>query len=182
MKVLILGTGKTGTTVMVYKVAGGLSNCYTFSGGRPGKYVGNYENAVYKHTYEERKGKSFEVFQEHLNKENYDRKIWMARDPRDAAVSRMLYRWQKGFTGRKKQYEAHLDLVLKKEKDPHSIPFYEICRYTGHGNWPRTPEAVVEEESRRYQQMAKFVEDLGSDWFRFTFEDMVANKFDALNA
>jgi hypothetical protein len=97
MKVLILGTGKTGTTVMVYKVSGGLPNCHAFSGGRPGKYVGDYENAVYKHTYEERKGKNFEVFREHLSKEHYDRKIWMARDPRDAAVSRMLYRWHKGF-------------------------------------------------------------------------------------
>jgi hypothetical protein len=181
MKVLILGTGKTGTTVMVYKVAGGLPNCYAFSGGRPGKYVGNYENAVYKHTYEERKGKSFEVFQEHLDKEHYDRKIWMARDPRDAAVSRMLYRWHKGFMGRKKQYETHLDLVLKKEKNPRSISFFEICRYTGHGSWPRTSDQVVEEERHRYQQMIKFVEGLGSDWFRFTFEDMAANKFDALN-
>jgi len=181
MKALILGTGKTGTTVMVYKVAGGLPNCYAFSGGRPVKYVGDYENAVYKHTYEERKGKSFEVFQEHLAKEHYDRKIWMARDPRDAAVSRMLYRWHKGFLGKKKQYATHLDLVLKKEKDPQSIPFFEICRYTGHGSWPRTSGQVVEEEDHRYQQMVKFVKSLGSDWFLFTFEDMVANKFDALN-
>jgi hypothetical protein len=181
MKVLILGTGKTGTTVMVYKVAGGLPNCHAFSGGRPGKYVGDYENAVYKHTYEERKGKSFEVFQEHLEKEHYDRKIWMARDPRDAAVSRMLYRWHKGFTGNKKQYQTHLDLVLKKEKDPQSIPFFEICRYTGHGDWPRTSDQVIEEEEYRYQQMIKFVKSLGSDWFLFTFEDMVANEFGELN-
>ena len=181
MKVLILGTGKTGTTVMVFKVAGGLPNCHAFSGGRPGKYVGDYENAVYKHTYEERKGKSFEIFKEHLNKEHYDRKIWMARDPRDAAVSRMLYRWHKGLKGSRKQYEAHLDLVLKKEKDPTSIPFYEICRYTGHNGWPRTVEQVVEEEHHRYQQMVKFVKGLGGDWFLLTFEDMVAGKFEALN-
>jgi hypothetical protein len=181
MKVLILGTGKTGTTVMVYKVSGGLPNCHAFSGGRPGKHIGDYENAVYKHTYEERKGKSFEVFQEHLSKEHYDRKIWMARDPRDAAVSRMLYRWHKGFEGNKKQYEAHLDLVLKKENDPNSVPFYEICRYTGHNGWPRTVEQVVEEEQHRYQQMVKFVNVLANDWFLFTFEDMVAGKFEALN-
>ncbi len=56
MKILILGTGKTGTTAMVYKVAGGLPNCRAFSGGHPGKYIGDYEIAVYKHTYEERKG------------------------------------------------------------------------------------------------------------------------------
>jgi hypothetical protein len=181
MKVLILGTGKTGTTVMVYKVSGGLPNCHAFSGGRPGKYVGNYENAVYKHTYEERKGKSFEIFREHLNKEHYDRKIWMARDPRDAAVSRMLYRWHKGFEGKKKQYEAHLDLVLKKENDPLAVPFFEICRYTGHNGWPRSVDQVVQEEANRYQQMVKFVGELESDWFSFTFEDMVAGKFDALN-
>jgi hypothetical protein len=181
MKVLILGTGKTGTTVMVYKVAGGLPNCHAFSGGHPGKHIGDYENAVYKHTYEERKGKSFEVFQEHLSKEHYDRKIWMARDPRDAAVSRMLYRWHKGFRGKKKQYEAHLDLVLRKETDPNSVPFYEICRYTGHSGWPRTVAQVVEEEKYRYQQMVKFVNELGNGWFLFTFENMVAGKFEDLN-
>jgi hypothetical protein len=181
MKILILGTGKTGTTVMVYKVAGGLPNCRAFSGGHPGKYIGDYENAVYKHTYEERKGKSFEVFKDHLEKEHYDRKIWMARDPRDAAVSRMLYRWHGGFKGQKKQYEAHLDLVLKKEKDPQSVAFYEICRYSGHDGWPRTGEEVVEEERFRYEQMLKFVAELGNDWFFFTFEDMVANKVEDLN-
>ena len=182
MKILILGTGKTGTTAMVYKVAGGLPNCHAFSGGYPGKHIGDYENAVYKHTYEERKGKSFDVFQEHLSKEHYDRKIWMARDPRDAAVSRMLYRWHRGFSGRKKQYQAHLDLVLKKEKAPHSTPFFEICRYTGHNGWPRTADQVFEEEQHRYEQMLKFVKILEDDWFFLTFENMVENKLDDLNA
>jgi hypothetical protein len=181
MKVLILGTGKTGTTAMVYKVGGGLANCHVFSGGRPGKYVGDYENAVYKHTYEERKGKSFDLFREHLKKEHYDRKIWMARDPRDAAVSRMLYRWHRGTTGRKKQYETHLDLVLKKEKDPRSLPFSEICRYTGHNGSPRTVEQVVEEERHRYQQMTDFVCDLGDSWFLFKFENLVDLNFNDLN-
>jgi len=75
MKIFILGHGKSGMTVFLYKVAGGLPNCHAFSGGYPGKHIGDYENAVYKHTYEERKGKSFEVFKEHLSKEHYDRKI-----------------------------------------------------------------------------------------------------------
>jgi hypothetical protein len=181
MKILILGTGKTGTTAMVYKVAGGLPNCHAFSGGRPGKYIGDYENAVYKHTYEERKGKSFDLFRDHLKKEHYDRKIWMARDPRDAAVSRMLYRWHGGFKGKKKQYEAHLDMVLKKEKNPLTIAFSEICSYTGHNGWPRTTDQVVEEERNRYEQMLKFVAELGSDWFFLTFENMVDKNLKALN-
>jgi hypothetical protein len=93
----------------------------------------------------------------------------------------MLYRWHKGFEGKKRQYEAHLNLVLQKEKDPKSVPFVEICRYSGKNDWPLTHEQVVEEELHRYQQMVKFVKGLGSDWILFKFEDMVAQKFDALN-
>ena len=105
----------------------------------------------------------------------------MARDPRDAAVSRMLYRWHRGYEGCKQQYKDHLELVLKKEKDPLSVPFSEICRYTGHNGSPRSVAEVIEEEKHRCQKMAEFVKGLGSDWILFTFEDMVAQKFDALN-
>jgi len=181
MKIIILGLGKSGTTAMLYKVSGGLPNCKAFSGGRPGKYVGDYENAVYKHTYEERKGKSFELYREHLQKEHYDRKIWIARDPRDSAISRMLYRWHKGFLGHRKQYEKHLELVLKKEKDPKSIDFYEICRHTGHSGWPISEQDVFEEEQVRYEQMRNFVKGLGEDWYLFKYEDMVEKQFTALN-
>jgi hypothetical protein len=181
MKIFILGTGKSGTTALLYKVAGGLPNCRAFSGGTPGKYVGDYENAAYKHTYDERKGKNFDLYREHLDKEHYDRKIWMARDPRDSAVSRMLYRWHMGYRGHKKQYQAHLELVLKKEQDPPSISFHEICRYTGFRGWPRSIEDVLDEERFRYDNMSKFVSSLGDDWHLFKYEDMVAKNFSDLN-
>ena len=181
MKILILGTGKSGTTALVYKVAGGLPNCKAFSGGKPGKYSGDFQNAVYKHTYEESKGKSFELFREHLKKEHYDRKIWLSRDTRDVAVSRMLYRWQRGYTGEKKQYLAHLELVLQKEKDPRSIPFHKIYSYSRFNHWPLSTDEVFEEEQVRYQQMYNFVKSLGDEWFLFTYENMLANNFDALN-
>jgi hypothetical protein len=182
MKIFILGVGKSGTTALVYKVAGGLPDCQAFSGGPPGKYVGDYKNAVYKHTYEERKGKSFDLYRDHLAKEHYDRKIWMARDPRDSAVSRMLYRWHKGHRGSKKQFDSYFGLIVKKERDPNSVSFHEICRYTGYGNWPRAIEDVLEEERSRYENMSKFVSSLADDWFLFKYEDMVADNFSELNA
>lgn len=181
MKIFILGTGKSGTTALVYKVAGGLPNCRAFSGGKPGKYLGNYENAVYKHTYEESKGKSFKLYMDHLKDVHYDRKIWMARDPRDVAVSRMLYRWQRGNKGQKDQYKAHLELVLKKEKDPRSVSFSEIYRYARFNSWPISLEAVFAEEQVRYQRMYEFVKGLGDDWFFFTYENMVTKNFARLN-
>jgi hypothetical protein len=166
---------------MVYKVAGGLSNCHAFSGGKPGKYSGDYENAVYKHTYEERKGKNFEVYRKHFTDFHYDRKVWMARDPRDAAVSRILYRFHKGILFSKKQYEAYFDRILKKERNPASLPFIEICRYAGHLDWPISREKVVEEERVRYARMRDFVKGLGSDWFLFKYEDMVTSRFEEVN-
>jgi hypothetical protein len=182
VKVMILGLGKTGTTALLYKIAGGLPNCLAFSGGKPGKYLGNYENAVYKHTYSERKGKTFDLFRQHIAEERYDRMIWIARDPRDAAVSEMLFRWHRGYWGRKRQYQAHLDLVLKKEKDPKSVPFHDICRYAGRSErWPITADEVVESERVRYANMADFVKRLGSEWCLFKYEDMVSGRYASLN-
>jgi hypothetical protein len=181
MKILILGRGKSGTTALLFKIAAGLPNCQAFSGGHPGKYSGEFENAVYKHTYSERKGKTFDVYNEHISEENYDRKIWMARDPRDIAVSRMLFRWHKGPKGRWKQYRSHLELVQKKELDPKSIPFHVLCRYTGHGKWPATTEEVVEDERVKYQRMSDYVRSFGDDWFLFKYEDMIEGNYDDLN-
>ena len=181
MKIMLLGLGKSGTTALLYKIAAGLPDCRAFSGGKPGKYIGDYANAVYKHTYEERKGKDFNLYKDHLKKEHYDHKIWIARDPRDAAVSKMLYRWHRGYVGSKKQYQAQLDLVREKEQDPAAVPFYEICRYASYGAWPISKQEVIKEEQTRYLRMHDFVKSLGSEWFLFHYEDMVSNNFETLN-
>jgi hypothetical protein len=181
MKILILGHGKSGTTVFLFKVAGGLPNCHVFSGGDPVEDWTEYENAVYKYTYSERKSRDFDRFLAHIREASYDRKIWMARDPRDIAVSHMLYRWHKGHRGRRNQYLAHLDLVQKKEKDPGSIPFHVLCRYIGHVKWPMSSEEAVEKERSKCRAMHDFVEGLGDEWFIFKYEDMIEKNYDRLN-
>ena len=181
MRIFILGHGKSGTTVFLYKVAGGLENCEAFAGGDPGKHLGDHKNAVYKHTYKDSKGRTFESYLEHVNEVKYDRKIWVARDPRDIAVSEMLYRWHKGWRGQKKQYQAYLDLILKKEQNPGAVSFYEICRYIGNDTWPRSTDEVLDREKQRYQRMHDFVKSLETDWFVFKYEDMIDKNFAALN-
>lgn len=141
----------------------------------------DYKNAVYKHTYNKRKGRTFDLFRDHLTEINYDRKIWMARDPRDIAVSEMLYRWHKGPRRNRKQYRAHLKLVQKKELNPGSIPFHVLCRYIGYGDWPMTTEEVLERERVQCQRMHDFVKSIGNNWFIFRYEDMIDKNFDALN-
>jgi hypothetical protein len=159
MKILILGRGKTGTTAILFKVAGGLPNCKAFSGGDIGKHLGDYENAVYKQTYSERKGRTLDAYSDHASEIDYDRKIWMARDPRDAAVSRMLFRWHKGNWGQRKQYHEHLELVQKKEQDPSSIPFHVLLSFIGPDGRPMTKDELVEMERVRYQHMSDFAQD-----------------------
>ena len=185
MKILILGRGKTGTTAILFKIASGLPNCKAFSGGDVGKHLTKdltgYENAVYKQTYSERKGRTLEAYRDHAAETNYDRKIWMARHPRDAAVSRMLYRWHKGNWGQWKQYGKHLELVERKERDPRSIPFHVLFSYIGEDGRPLTTDELLEMERVRYQQMSNFAESLGSDWFIFKYEDMIDKNYDSLN-
>ena len=181
MNILILGHAKSGTTIFVFKVAAGLPNCQAFSGGDPVNSLGDHENAVYKHTYNVRKGRNFEIFDDYSKEINFDRKIWMARDPRDVAVSEMLYRWHKGHKGSRKQFQEHLAIVQKKEMNPKSIPFHVVCRYSSHGDWPIPTDAVVEKLRSRYQTTREFVKSLGSEWFIFRYEDMINKNFDALH-
>jgi hypothetical protein len=73
-------------------------------------------------------------------------------------------------------------LVRRKENEPASVSFSEICRYTVDGDWPADRSALLEEERDRYRKMSDFVKSLGEDWYLFKYEDMVAGKFDKLNA
>jgi hypothetical protein len=136
---------------------------------------------VYKHTYNARKGRTLDLFNNYSKEINFDRKIWMARDPRDVAVSEMLYRWHKGHRGCRKQYRAHLSIVRKKEMDPKSVPFHVICRNISHGGWPVTTDEVIEKVRTRYQTTYDFVKSLGSEWFIFKYEDMISKNFNALH-
>jgi len=81
VNILILGHGKSETTIFVFKVAAGLPNCQEFSGGDPVKHLADYDNAVYNHTYNVRKGRNFDLFDDYSKEITFDRKTWMARDP-----------------------------------------------------------------------------------------------------
>lgn len=181
MKILILGLGKSGTTALLYKVAGGLQDCRPFSGGKPGKNISNHPNAVFKFTYNEDKGRNLELFKGHVRDVYYDRKIWIARDPRDNAISRMLFRWYRGSKRNKEQYRACLRLVLKKERQPESVPFHTLFRFRGLTTPTLTLEQMIEGEHNMYRKMCGFLENIKNEWFVFKYEDMINKNFEALN-
>ena len=182
MKIMILAIGRSGTTALLHKVGAALPDSRIFSGGKPDKVAGFNGNGVCKFTYNEPKGRTFDMFREHLRQTEYDRKIWIARDPRDNALSRFLFRWYRGSKSDKDQYRAVIDLVEKKEKNSGSVPFHTLMRYRGQKLQPFTSAAEVGEDERRtFDQIHNFVSGLGNDWCIFKYEDLVANNFAELS-
>ncbi len=182
MKIMMLAIGRSGTTALLHKVSAALPGSQPVSGGRLEKINEIEGNVVVKHTYNEAQGRTFEKFKEHLGQTEYDRKIWIARDPRDNALSRFLFRWYRGSKSDKDQYRAVIELVEEKEQRPDSVSFGELMRYRGQRLDPfTTTKEVAEDERRTFEEMHKFVSSLGEDWCVFKYEDMVDNNFTQLN-
>ena len=182
MKIMILAIGRSGTTALLHKVGAALPESRIFSGGKPDKVAGINGNAVFKFTYNENKGRTFDMFREHICQTEYDRKIWIARDPRDNALSRFLFRWYRGSKSNRDQYRTVLNLVKRKEQNPESVPFHELMRYRGQKLQPFTvTDEVVEFERRTFEQIKTFVSSLGNDCCIFKYEDLVNNNFAELS-
>ena len=181
MKVLILARSKSGTTALLYKLAAAQPELKTFSGGALDKAVNIDGDAVIKFTLSGQKGRSFEDFRDHLSKTEYDRKIWIARDPRDNSISRLLFSWYRGFRVNKIQYRTFINLIEKKEQNPESVPFSELMRYRSEPLEPVSISKVIDDERRSCDQMYRFVNELKDDWFIFKYEDLVEGNFSELN-
>ena len=186
MKIVILGKGKSGTTVLVHMLAAAFPECRPVPGGfrahvreRRGANAG--DSFVCKFTYNDKKGRSFDTVMRHVADEGYHKKIWVTRDPRDNAVSDALFRWRRRHRKSGRQLRACLSLVERKQRDPRSVPFSEIYRFTGDPGGPETLEQMIANERRRYERMTDFVGGLGPDWFIFKYEDLVDGKLAALS-
>jgi hypothetical protein len=97
-------------------------------------------------------------------------------------VSDALFRWRRRHGKSTRQFRACLPLVESKERDPGSVPFSEIFRFTGDHGGPETHEQMVENEALRYRRMTEFVNSLGPEWFVFKYEDLVDQRFSALSS
>lgn len=187
MKIVILGKGKSGTTVLVHMIAAAFPECREVTGGfhvharERREAAADDDSFVCKFTYNEKKGRSFDAVMRHIVEEGYDKKIWVTRDPRDNAVSDAMFRWRRRHGKSRRQFRACLPLVERKEAAPRSVAFQEIHRYTGDPGGPESLEQMIENEGRRYREMTDFVRGLDSDWLIFKYEDLVEGNFSALS-
>ena len=165
MRILIVGLPKSGTTILTYRVAGALDDVaidFEPADG-PGLDGGDHAHVVTKKLI----GTQTDTLDDFAH---YDRKIWIARDPRDFLVSQSLYRWhreQPPDAADRAWFEQVLARLVAKEADPSAVPFLDL----EPADYFETLDTVADLRLR----------EVGDDWLVYRYEDMVDGRYDELD-
>lgn len=168
MKVAIAGLGKSGTSALAYKVAASLPGCRVlFEPERRRRWRESAPHTVAKVIINR---------PEHLCRsaafEDYDRCIVLVRDPRDRLVSHALYSWYSPLPGAE-DYPGFMRLLRAKEQDPQSVDFLALVSRTRVRDSYLDTLAFAADSTIRLQR---------SGWYRFFYEQMVAEQFVGLES
>ncbi len=127
MRVLILGQGKSGTTALLYALHDALNRTtdreHTVIFEPPDlKTVGRFtKDIIVKKLIGTVKEHEYRIFKQ------FNRVVWIERDPRDVVISRFLYNFRhRPLSKNPGQLEVMLNLLRKKETDPASVGFCEL--------------------------------------------------------
>ena len=177
-KVLIVGLAKSGTSILTYKIGDALEEkeiffepdgANAFVNINQHRKITSKKSVVTKCIYIWNKA---DLKVEAISK-LYNKRIWIVRDPRDNIISSFLYLWNKGHKPDPEKFKKAHDLVLKKEQDPSSVPFYKIL------------ESCLNAEAFATGKYTALVNQLNSmdksDWFIVKYEDVVENNLIELN-
>ncbi|MEQ9618060.1 MAG: hypothetical protein RIG61_02675 [Deltaproteobacteria bacterium] len=192
MKVLIYGIPKTGTTILTYKISSALgeSTQVIFEPKVRDKSIEKPGNIVTKCLFGFDPSEWYTTPETIEDYYNYEKKIWITRDPRDVIISSFLYQWFKGHDPQKESFKNALEAVKMKEENPNSIPFSVLDRIKINGMTLNTDELKnyhtkmnsdmfnLINKITRYRFISKI---LKRDWFIFKYEDLIDNKIEKLN-
>jgi len=183
-KVLIYGRVKTGTTILTYQIANSLGNStkIIFEPKSRNKDNENSGDVVTKCLYgNPEKTTGVNTSTEAIkNYQDYEKKIWIARDPRDQVISDILYRWYKGHNPSKNGFEMALEAVKSKERDSRSIPSYKIDQIQTSARVTHLNE-LKNRHMTINNSICKMLKIMDNTWFIFKYEDLVDNNFTGLN-
>ena len=181
MRIVIVGLGKSGTTALLYKIAAGLPGCELQPNGTPKKRPPGSKYVI-KSTYNPGKGRTFDLFHKAAESRNFDRLIWIVRDPRDQLVSDTLFYFHKGAVEDDPRFRAYMDILHAKERDPRSVPFTELLKLTGpvDAPWPRSAEDILKQQRDFWAEPIAQFPRIRKKWFIYRFEDMVAGRYEPL--
>lgn len=188
---LVIGKAKTGTTALstlIKEETGAQSYILEPKGildilRHPGysEEKSNVTKIIFEH---------FDTRMRHLNAiihnqlyVQYDKVVFIRRDIRDEMLSRLLY-LSKAMAAKnfpKSTWEEWRDVLRKKEENPQSLSFREVCQAFGkifQGNAWRDVVDVHSHSDRLFRDFIKTA--VARKYGLINYEDMIDNKFDDL--
>ena len=169
-QILIGGMGKSGTTVLYYKLAKSM----------PAVTEKLFEPVIFSYVTKQVSGwillktlmyQRYNIDASYLNQ--YSHKIILVRDPRDMLVSGLLYSLAYHYAQiglDVPQLTEVIKLIKQKEKEPQSISFMKLLSFT-----TITPEVIKTEIDVFMDVLDKF-----SGYFIYEYESMIDKKFSEL--
>lgn len=107
--------------------------------------------------------------------DHFDKKIFIARDPRDRYISQVFYRWHAGHNPDESKFRRTLDLAILKESRPDSVPFVFLANQN-----PSAFPGLRQKLSESYEPVIEFLKGLSKDWHVLRYEDFVDGRVDGL--
>lgn len=103
---------------------------------------------------------------------DYDKKIFIVRDPRDRVVSTFFYRWFRGHKPDLESFERAYGLTRYKEQHPGAIPFYALRSMSLPVNLRLRQR--LQQELTEITQFVRSAQHSG--WHIIKYEDLVDRK------
>lgn len=179
IRVLIYGLPKSGTSLLTYMIASSISGHVKieFEPSFRNKNTELYGSVVTKCLY------GFDGLitpKKIVEWDEFEKKIWIARDPRDIIISEFLYIWYWRHNPDKKNFKRAFKKLCDKERDIKSIPFHELefFRHTGK-IW--TQKELAGFHKARLKSMCEFVKSINDSWFIYKYEDLVDRNLEGLS-
>lgn len=166
MKIVIGGTGKSGTTALTYKLAEPLTDCrILFEPPQRRQALETTPNVVAKIKLRDQQDRA--LAQTYAD---YDRRVLLIRDPRDWLISRLFYLWYSRNLPQR-EFDVFLTALIRKEQQPAAVDFVSL--------WP--PSMPLSRELAAAEASAQLARTLAADgWFTYRYEGLVADRFGAL--
>lgn len=191
MRILIYGLAKSGTTVLHLQVKEGMERHFNEKVSEVFEAVRRDGDTLYK-----RDGSSYELSKYSVVKsllppeenmgvlpdtmlnefDDFDKKIFIVRDPRDRWVSDFFYRWFHLHNPRKDEFERAHRLTRYKEEHPKDLPFYTL--FTTN---PKRNESWKGRQVKLYSGLQYFLDKARQkDWYVMKYEDLMDGQYSDL--
>jgi hypothetical protein len=175
MKILIVGTGKSGTTALAYAIKEGFPNCKLVFEPKNLTSI-NYQEECFI-------VKSLNIVQNSLWKEEkseilmFDKKIIIIRHPFDAIISFLLYDpFNRSQFDSDENVRTYIEIIKRKVEKPNLVSLYQIMQtYQKIVGFDFVKGIIV-----WYKQLLEMMSNKELGFFVIKYEDFVEGKLDII--